>query len=184
MSRTVQAKPKETAKVRPPYVPIVARELSGIKLHHTLDEDFSVYPPANFVERLFASGIDYFILGIAVTLLESPFSRIVAQLSENSKSPKVALLTVLIWFIALALLQIAPLVFWGQTLGKTFFGIRVVNADDSASLTSKQVIGREIFGKAISGLMLGIGYLMMFWNPKRQTFHDKICATKVVKIRR
>ncbi|RYZ56787.1 MAG: RDD family protein [Proteobacteria bacterium] len=184
MNRTVQAKPKEGVRIAPAFAPSIPRELSGIKLHHSLDEDFSVYPSANFVERVFALGIDYFVLGIAVTLLESPFGRIVAQLTENSKSPKVTLLSILIWLIALALLQIAPLVFWGQTLGKTFFGLRVVNEDNTKALTSGQVILREIVGKSISALLFGIGFLMMLWNPKRQTFHDKICATKVVKIRR
>lgn len=183
MSRTVQAKPKDSERPPPAYIPNVPRELSGIKLYHSLDEDFSVYPAASFVERFFANSIDYFILGIAITLLEAPFARIVEKLAD-SHSPKAALLSFLIWFIAMALLQMAPLVFWGQTLGKTFFGIRVVNEDDSAKLGTWQVAKREIFGKAISAIILGIGFLMMLWNPARQTLHDKICRTKVVKFQR
>jgi uncharacterized RDD family membrane protein YckC len=184
MKQTAQSKPGEAAKVAPAHMQLVTREISGVKLHHSLDEDFSVYRAANFVERFFANGIDYFILSIAITLLESPFSRIVAQLTENSKSPKAALLSIVIWSLAMTILQLAPLVFWGQTLGKTFFGIRVVNEDNSAKLSTKQVIGREVFGKLMSAVMLGLGFLMMLWNPARQTFHDKICETKVVKFRR
>lgn len=42
---------------------------------------------------------------------------------------------------------------------------------------------REIIGKFLSAIILGIGYLMVIWNPKKQALHDKIAKTYVVYIR-
>ncbi|HCB22768.1 TPA: RDD family protein, partial [Candidatus Daviesbacteria bacterium] len=41
---------------------------------------------------------------------------------------------------------------------------------------------REILGKLASGLILGIGYLMVAWDSKKQGLHDKIASTYVVRV--
>ena len=43
-----------------------------------------------------------------------------------------------------------------------------------------RAIGRY-FAKFLSGLVIGLGYFWMLWDPKKQTWHDKLVNTVVVK---
>lgn len=69
----------------------------------------------------------------------------------------------------------------GQTLGKKALGVKVVDANGQTP-TVMTFFLREIVGKAISGIILGIGYLWMLWDGKKQCVHDKIAGTYVVKV--
>lgn len=65
------------------------------------------------------------------------------------------------------------------TLGKRAVGIKVTTVSGER-ITFGQASGRY-FGKIISSLILCIGYLMMLWDDKKQTLHDKLAGTLVVK---
>jgi uncharacterized RDD family membrane protein YckC len=65
------------------------------------------------------------------------------------------------------------------TLGKKVLGIKVVNLEGQR-ISFAQASGRH-FGKIISSIILFIGYLMMLWDDKKQTLHDKMANTLVVK---
>ncbi len=67
----------------------------------------------------------------------------------------------------------------GATLGKKAVGLKVVNRDGQ-TISFGQATGRH-FGKIISALILLIGYLMMLWDKDKQTLHDKMANTYVVK---
>jgi uncharacterized RDD family membrane protein YckC len=41
---------------------------------------------------------------------------------------------------------------------------------------------REVFGKFLSTLLLGIGYLMVAFDDRKQGLHDKIADTCVIKL--
>lgn len=69
----------------------------------------------------------------------------------------------------------------GQTIGKKLLRIKVVNELGETPSVFVFLL-REIVGKTISGLTLGLGYLWMFWDPKKQTLHDKIARTYVIKV--
>jgi len=67
----------------------------------------------------------------------------------------------------------------GGTPGKLMLGLRIQKEDG-------QVIGIPIailryIGKILSGVILGIGYLMIAWDAKKQGLHDKIAKTFVIK---
>jgi uncharacterized RDD family membrane protein YckC len=69
----------------------------------------------------------------------------------------------------------------GQTLGKRLLGIQVVGAD---SLQPGVGLGRGIgryFGRILSAIVCLLGYLWMLWDNDKQTWHDKLAGTKVVK---
>lgn len=69
----------------------------------------------------------------------------------------------------------------GQTLGKKVMKIKVVNG--SGVTPSLGIFAlREIVGKLVSSLILGIGYLMVAWDSKKQGLHDKIAGTYVVRV--
>lgn len=70
--------------------------------------------------------------------------------------------------------------YFGQTLGKKALKIKVVDpSGNKPSLVTFFL--REIVGKFASAVTFGIGYLMVFWDKKRQALHDKIADTYVVK---
>jgi uncharacterized RDD family membrane protein YckC len=41
---------------------------------------------------------------------------------------------------------------------------------------------REVVGKFLSGILLGIGYLMVAFDSKKQGLHDRLANTFVIKL--
>ncbi len=83
----------------------------------------------------------------------------------------------MIFFIVYEALLIA---YWnGQTIGKKVLGIRVVSAG-GAPVPVGMAFARSAM-KLISGAVLLLGYLWMLWDPNKQTWHDKVAQTYVVK---
>lgn len=68
----------------------------------------------------------------------------------------------------------------GGTPGKLILGMRIVN-EQGNYIGIPMAILRYI-GKIVSAIILGIGYLMIAWDSKKQGLHDKIAKTFVVKI--
>jgi uncharacterized RDD family membrane protein YckC len=68
----------------------------------------------------------------------------------------------------------------GQTVGKKIMGIKVVTSSGKTPSMGTLFL-RETIGKFVSSLILGIGYLMILWDEKKQGLHDKIASTYVVK---
>lgn len=65
------------------------------------------------------------------------------------------------------------------TFGKKAMGLKVTTADGQP-ISFGQATGRH-FGKIVSSIILFIGYLMMLWDDNKQTLHDKMAGTLVVK---
>lgn len=65
------------------------------------------------------------------------------------------------------------------TIGKKALGLKVTDMD-GGQVSFGQATGRY-FGKIVSGIILLIGYFMMLWDEKKQTLHDKMASTLVVK---
>ena len=68
----------------------------------------------------------------------------------------------------------------GGTPGKLILGMRIVN-EEGNYIGIPMAILRYI-GKLLSGVILGIGYLMIAFTDKKQGLHDKIAKTFVVKV--
>ena len=70
---------------------------------------------------------------------------------------------------------------YGATLGKMAVHIKVVDANGQRPSWGT-AISREIVGRLVSGLIpFAIGYLWMLWDSQKQTVHDKIAGTYIVK---
>jgi uncharacterized RDD family membrane protein YckC len=63
------------------------------------------------------------------------------------------------------------------TLGKMAVGIKVGDAN-GGRISAGNAAGRY-FSKILSGMILGVGYMMAGWDPKKQALHDKIAGTFV-----
>lgn len=65
------------------------------------------------------------------------------------------------------------------TIGKKAMGLKVTNTAGQR-ISFGQATGR-FFGKYVSTIILLIGYLMMLWDDRKQTLHDKMANTLVIK---
>lgn len=68
----------------------------------------------------------------------------------------------------------------GATPGKMALGLMVVDTQ-LGKLTLGKALLRETIGKFVSGMVLGLGYLWVIWDDKKQGWHDKIANTLVVE---
>lgn len=126
-------------------------------------EEALVY--AGFWERFFAALIDGIILYIPNLI----FTFLLGEGAGN-------VFGILLGWLYFALLESGR----GQaTLGKKVLGLKVVNLEGQ-QISFGQATGRH-FGKILSAIILFIGYLMMLWDDKKQTLHDKMANTLVIK---
>ncbi len=68
----------------------------------------------------------------------------------------------------------------GATPGKMLLGLKVVR-EDGRPMDLLTAFLREVVGKTLSTLPLGLGYLWAFFHPRRQAWHDLIADTLVVR---
>jgi len=72
--------------------------------------------------------------------------------------------------------------FWlrfAATPGKMIVSLKIVSADTGASISTGQAIGRY-FAYFLSMLPLGLGFIWVAFDPKKQGWHDKLAGTLVV----
>ncbi len=70
---------------------------------------------------------------------------------------------------------------WQATPGKRALGLKVVDMQ-GRRITFCRSCSRS-FGKTLSALLLGVGYLMPLWTAKKQALHDKMAGCLVVQTR-
>lgn len=120
--------------------------------------DLSVFPRASFLSRLGALVLDFLLVMLATRLLDLEFGGF--------------FLVFLVYHVAL----------WGTkgtTVGGIICQLRVVRIDGAPiRFTEALVRGlSSIFSAAVAGL----GWFWMLWDAERQTWHDRIAGTVVVR---
>ena len=120
--------------------------------------DLSVFPRASFLSRLGALVLDFLLVMLATRLLDLEFGGF--------------FLVFLVYHVAL----------WGTrgtTVGGIICQLRVVRIDGAPiRFTEALVRGlSSIFSAAVAGL----GWFWMLWDAERQTWHDRIAGTIVVR---
>ncbi len=68
----------------------------------------------------------------------------------------------------------------GATVGKKVFGMRVVTADGQNIGFGRSLL-RHTVGYFISGIVFGLGFIWIGFDPHKQGWHDKIARTYVVR---
>lgn len=122
---------------------------------------------AGFGRRLLAVILDGIILSLPAVGLGVGLS-----FGRSGGSGSNLLLTIIYEALLIALWN-------GQTIGKLAMGIRVVTADGQPVPVGMAFARAGM--KIVSGAALGLGYLWMLWDPNKQTWHDKVAKTYVVK---
>ncbi len=151
----------------PGYAPRLQREWAGfwIRLGALLIDSLILAIPNNILRNAFIDdpGLEIFV-GVGGG-------------GSRQFHPGVALVTTLIALAYFALQEGSPS---GQTLGKRVCGLRVVDVDNGASIGLGRAAGRNL-GSIISSIPCALGYFWMLWDDQRQTWHDKMVRSNVVK---
>lgn len=71
----------------------------------------------------------------------------------------------------------------GTTPGKRLMGLQVVRATSGSTPGFGVMFVREIVGRFVSGLFLGLGYFWAIFDRSGQAWHDKIANTVVVRVK-
>ena len=82
--------------------------------------------------------------------------------------------------------MILVILFWAKkqaTPGKMAVSARIVDAQTGKAPSVKQCVGRY-FAYILSAIPLGLGFLWVAFDPKKQAWHDKLAGTVVVKVSR
>ena len=67
---------------------------------------------------------------------------------------------------------------FAATPGKMACGLKVVTAD-AGRVSYARALGRH-FAEMLSGILIGIGYLMIAFDRQKRGLHDHICGTRVI----
>ena len=110
---------------------------------------------------------------------------VLAHLSGTGEQPTSAGAAIL---LLLALAGIVGVVFYhvyfigtrGQTIGKRAAGVSVLDINTGQPIGYGRALGR-ILMSVVSGWVCYLGFLWMLWDDKKQTWHDKVVSTVVVK---
>ena len=126
---------------------------------------------ASCADTLIVSAI-FFLIMIPLTILQV----IGVVTSEEVLSIIVLLLSLIITVAYYPYMEAKK----GYTFGKKFIGIHVAKDSTGDLLTMPQSLGR-FFGKILSAIPLGIGFLMAGFTKKKQGLHDMLVGAVVLK---
>ncbi|TLX16009.1 RDD family protein [Rhizobium sp. MHM7A] len=132
---------------------------------------------ASFLRRVGASLIDTIVLVLITIVVSFVFGIFSYFLFGPGASDVVGFfLGLVVGWMFYALFESSELM---ATPGKLALGIQVQD-EDFQRLTFGRATGRH-FAKIFSNATLGIGYLFPLWTERRQTLHDIVAKTVVIK---
>ncbi|TCJ14509.1 RDD family protein [Flaviaesturariibacter flavus] len=132
---------------------------------HLFNQEHRIPVYGGFWERFAAAIIDGIVMGVINKVIQLAIGEIEGAVAG-----------ILVNCLYFALMESSER---GATLGKMALGLRVTDMN-GGRITFMQGLGRY-FGKILSSIILFIGYLMMVWDDRKQTLHDKMAGTLVVK---
>lgn len=138
---------------------------------------------AGFWVRCVAAIVDSIAVWILQLLLTMVMGAMVGLIAPNFGSESFASI-ILLGLFSSAVGMAYYVVFTGacgQTPGKMLLRLKVVRSDGTG-ITYGRAALREILGKFVSGITLGVGYLMVAFDARKQGLHDKIADTCVIHL--
>jgi uncharacterized RDD family membrane protein YckC len=124
-------------------------------------------PRAGFGQRFLAALIDGVLLGI--------FGFVLREATSQAGGSAIALAVGIAYF---GYLEGSTS---GQTLGKKWIGIRVIDFNTGGPIGFGRAVIRY-FGRWVSAIACLLGYFWMLWDKEKQTWHDKFATDVVVPV--
>ena len=150
---------------------------------------FQQEPRAGFGIRLLAHICD----GLSSLLVALPIQLIGALVSDSSSVsdadgfaglPGFGMGTTDIWSVIGTIASFFVLAYWIGSRGgsplRVRLGVLVLDQNDGSFIGTRRAVYRGLMGY-VSQLALLLGYLWMLWDPNKQTWHDKVAQSVVVK---
>ncbi|MGZ3721981.1 MAG: RDD family protein [Bdellovibrionales bacterium] len=135
------------------------------------------------VDRLAAVIVDVFVLLVPIyILLSAPFKRwLTASFILGSEPDFMSLLLIMVVMAVVLIVsyQATMHYYFGATLGKMLFELKVRSTFEDEKLTFSNCVGRA-FVWIFECLCLCLPFLAVFTNRQRRTLHDRISDTCVV----
>lgn len=135
--------------------------------------------------RLLGSIIDGIIINVVCFIPGFIIGLSMAMMQIDAESPDgMMMMNIIIQFVSF-LVSLAYLVFfmgrYGATLGMMALGLKIIVAG-GGKVSYTRAAGRYL-ASFLSAMILGIGYLMIAFDDKKRSLHDRICDTRIIKER-
>ena len=147
---------------------------------------------AGFGIRLLAWLIDFLVLlflSFIIGLISGffiAFLLIYVSIISADSSIVTSLSNFISGFIGFSVNLLYFTLFWSSkfqgTPGKILLGLKIVDANGNKISYSTALI--RYISTFISSLLLGIGYLLIIFDGKKQALHDKLASTYVIKVKK
>jgi len=147
-----------------------------------IDQPAEFLPKAGFWVRVVATSLDSILLSLVQFVLTLTITQVIGLMDiATIDDPAISMV---VWLFGMTI-SLGYAVFFtgycGQTPGKMALRIKVVCTDGSP-IHYGRAAKREVLGKFVSSILLGIGYLMVAFDKQKQGLHDKIADTYVIKL--
>ncbi len=131
---------------------------------------------AGFIVRFAAFAVDFLVI-VLISIVVGFFFAIITKIANINWN--VETVSSFVGFLLNAGYYVFMTYNYGATIGKRVFGLKVKSVKDE-KLDIGAVIVREIAGKFISIMLIGLGYLWIVFDRRKQGLHDKLAGTIVV----
>jgi len=131
---------------------------------------------ASLKKRVLAYAIDDILISILLLIM------LWGQIKTATNMAEVVAIVNSIWLFVVITQTIYHTFFvwqYGATLGKIAMNIEVVELQSGTKPRFGVAFNRSIF-RIISGMIFYLGFVWAFFDPNRQTLHDKTASTLVV----
>lgn len=192
-AQSIDEPPEQTAEASfdqgfsPPPPPISDEPVS-----EPAYESLPAYPDAESLPKggFWIRFVAAFVDGIIMVIVQSIFGFFVGMgvgmgsIMRGGISDEGQLLSWIIAFFVNILIGMAYHIFFvgwrGQTPGKMALKLKIIQTNGEEMTYGKAFL--RWVGYSISGLTLGIGYLMVAFTKQKQGLHDKIAGTYVIRL--
>ncbi len=133
---------------------------------------------AGFWLRFFAWIIDKIVIAGLMSVITAVLGVFVHGFFNSPSSWSYDLLALVVGWLYYALMESSS---YQATLGKMALDLKVTDLDKKP--VSFLRASARFFGKILSGMILGIGFLMIAFTEKKQGLHDKLAGCLVIRKR-
>ncbi len=156
--------------------------------HINGEEGGTSYEYAGFRRRLLAYMVDWAILasiGVLIQIMigQNPLATFKATTLAELNALNASNNQTVLFFVGLLVGLAYYLVMWvnfnGATIGKKMVGIKIIKTDGKSLGYSNALI--RYVSQFISAFCVYLGYLWIIWDKQKQSWHDKLAGTYVIK---
>ena len=156
-------------------------------MQNSYSNDTAGYEYAGFWIRFAAYLLDNIIVFFALFSVRLAVSGIMAAVEGTVRGGNLLFqynLKDIVLYLSEALYFILCTYYAGTTLGKKAMNLRVISAGGEEKPGFLTIVYRETVGRFLSGVIVGVGYLMIGIDKEKRGIHDILCDTRVIYAKR